>query len=330
MKKFFKYLMVASIIAVVLVMIITHNKSIADVGSFEDYDSGSSWDDDYDSGSSWDDDYDSGSSWDDDWDRGSSLDSTSSSDDSSSSGGSSHEMTPIGWLFVFSPLIIWLFVVIISQINNVTNNKNRNRSKYVESKKTIDNDYPEKYTQYKEESLVEAIKKNVVEFNRAEFLDWAGRLFIQTQGIWKTGNLNSIRRYETTELYEQQSKQYKDYIDRDLVNVKDAISIQTIRLAEFNQSGEKDVLTVVLQYKMYDYIIKKTTGNIVRGDKETFKYGIYKMEFIRRTNEISSSKNAKCPNCGAQLMSEGKCEYCGSTITNEEYNWALSSLERIK
>lgn len=81
MKKFFKYLMVASIIAVVLVMIVTHNKSIADVGSFEDYDSGSSWDDDYDSGSSWDDDYDSGSSWDDDHDSGSSWDSDSSSGD---------------------------------------------------------------------------------------------------------------------------------------------------------------------------------------------------------------------------------------------------------
>ena len=51
MKKFFRYLMIALIIAVVLVMTVTHNKSIADVGSFEDYDSGSSWDDDYDSGS---------------------------------------------------------------------------------------------------------------------------------------------------------------------------------------------------------------------------------------------------------------------------------------
>lgn len=90
MKKFFKYLMVASIIAVVLVMIVTHNKSIADVGSFEDYDSGSSWDDDYDSGSSWDDDWDSGSSWDDDYDSSSSWDddhdSGSSWDSDSSSG----------------------------------------------------------------------------------------------------------------------------------------------------------------------------------------------------------------------------------------------------
>lgn len=318
MKKIKRVFIVLLLIALISVFTVDYGKSIADVGSFEDYDSGSSWD--------------SGSSRDDDWDRGSSSGSSSSSDDSSSGGGgSSNEMPPIGWLFVSLPFIIWLFFVIISQINNVTNNKNRNRSKYVKSKKAIDNDYPEKYTRYKEESIVEAIKKKVVEFNRAEFLDWSGRLFIQTQEIWKNGDWNSIRRYETTELYEQQSKQYKDYIDRDLVNVKDAISIQTIRLADFNQTDEKDVLTVVLQYKMCDYIIKKTTGNIVRGDKEKFKYGVYKMEFIRRTSEAPGSiRNVKCPNCGAQLMSEGKCEYCGSIITTEECNWALSSLERIK
>ena len=323
MKKLKKIFISLLLVTVISTLAIDYKTSIADVGSFEDYDSGSSWDDDWDSGSSWDDDWDSGSSWDDDWDSGSSSDSNYSS--------SGEDSLQITYLILFSTIIIWLFVYIISKMDDEINSKISNKNKYAKKKKTIDNDYPEKYTLYKEESLVKAIKEKDEEFSYEEFLDWAGRLFIQTQEIWKNENLNSIRRYETAELYEQQSKQYKDYIDRDLVNVKDEISIQTIRLADFNQTSEKDVLTVVLQYKMYDYIIKKTTGNIVRGDKETFKYGVYKMEFIRRMSETSGSiRNVKCPNCGAQLMPEGKCEYCGSIITTEECNWALSSLERIK
>ena len=115
MKKFFRYLMIALIIAVVLVMTITHNKSIADVGSFEDYDSGSSWDDDWDSGSSWDDDYDSSSSWDSD-----------SSWSSSSGGGYIRDFKPLSFfeimLWISPPFIFWLLIVILSCFTKTAKN----------------------------------------------------------------------------------------------------------------------------------------------------------------------------------------------------------------
>ena len=60
MKKLKKYLIVVLILTIFFSAIFNYNVSIADVGNFEDYDSGSSWDDDsWDSESSWND-------WDDD------------------------------------------------------------------------------------------------------------------------------------------------------------------------------------------------------------------------------------------------------------------------
>ena len=156
MKKFFRYLMIALIIAVVLVMTVTHNKSIADVGSFEDYDSGSSWDDDYDSGSSWDDDWDSGSSWDDDYDSSSSWDSDSSWS-SSSGGGYIRDFKPLSFfeimLLVSPPFIFWLLIVILSCFKKTEKGKQN-----ISIEKT-EIDYPEKYTHYTEENLENAIKK---------------------------------------------------------------------------------------------------------------------------------------------------------------------------
>jgi len=153
------------------------------------------------------------------------------------------------------------------------------------------------------------------------------------QETWTTGDWNAIRIYETNELYEQHSQQLKGYTDRNLTNVMEDISVQSIRLADYNQNGDKEVITIVLKSKMRDYIINKTTGNIVKGDKTIFRYGMYKMEFIRKTGvKTSDSINTvQCPNCGAetQITVSGKCEYCGSILTTGEHNWALSNLERI-
>ena len=330
MKKFFRYLMIALIIAVVLVMTVTHNKSIADVGSFEDYDSGSSWDDDYDSGSSWDDDWDSGSSWDDDYDSSSSWDSDSSWS-SSSGGGYIRDFKPLSFfeimLLVSPPFIFWLLIVILSCFKKTEKGKQN-----ISIEKT-EIDYPEKYTHYTEENLENAIKKYDEDFSKDKFLSWASELFVKMQETWTTGDWNAIRIYETNELYEQHSQQLKGYTDRNLTNVMEDISVQSIRLADYNQNGDKEVITIVLKSKMRDYIINKTTGNIVKGDKTIFRYGMYKMEFIRKTGvKTSDSINTvQCPNCGAetQITVSGKCEYCGSMLTTGEHNWALSNLERI-
>jgi hypothetical protein len=175
MKKFFRYLIIALIIAGVLVMTVTQNKSIADVGSFEDYDSGSSWDDDWDSGSSWDDDYDSSSSWDSD-----------SSWSSSSGGGYIRDFKPLSFfeimLLVSPPFIFWLLIVILSCFKKTEKGKQN-----ISIEKT-EIDYPEKYTHYTEENLENAIKKYDEDFSKDKFLSWASELFVKMQETWTTGD----------------------------------------------------------------------------------------------------------------------------------------------
>ena len=343
MKKFFRYLMIALIIAVVLVMTITHNKSIADVGSFEDYDSGSSWDDDYDSGSSWDDDWDSGSSWDDDYDSSSSwdddYDSESSWDyeDYDRNYYSEYEdfwpdaLKAQGSVLYLAllPIGMWVIMAIC-----IVKEKKKNDREYRERMNRFrTNIYNEKYECSKEENAENAIKQSDEEFDKGKLLSWASNLFIKMQETWTTGDWSQMRLYETNELYEQHLRQIQGYIDRNQMNIMDKISVQSAKLVDFYQTGDKDILTVSIQSKMLDYIVDKTTGKVLKGDKTTFRYGTYKMEFIRKTGvkTADSINTVQCPNCGAktQITVSGKCEYCGSVITTGEHNWALSNLERI-
>lgn len=292
------------ILAIVLTFVASSRISIADVGSFEDYDSGSS---------SWGSSDLGSSSWDHDYDY-----------------GSDSNYTYIGGGSSIPGIIIFIIVVAITM--------------YVKSKQKDNWQMPKQQfhqTQnyaYKSEEAVEKEVKAVDElFNKEEFLSWSRDLFIKLQEAWTARDWSTIRVFETNELFEQHHKQLQDYIDRKQINKMERICVKSAQLADFKQTGDKDILTVILKSRMVDYIIDEETGKVLKGDKVTDRHSTYKLEFIRKTgvktkpgsNQINTTN---CPNCGAptQITSSGKCEYCGSVITTGEHSWALANLEKIE
>ena len=302
MKKLKKILMALLLITVISTVTIDYKTSIADVGSFEDYDSGSSWE----SGSSWD----SGSSW-------------SSSDDYGYSGSSYGSSGGFSWGTIIT------FIIIIAIAYAISSKNKHTQIRPVQTYQPASN--------FDSEENVERKVKAVDEmFNKEEFLSWTRSLFVKLQEAWTARDWSTIRVFETNELFEQHQKQLQGYIDRKQINVMERICVLSVKLADFKQTGNKDVLTVVLKSRMNDYIIDETTGKIVKGDKTTDRYSTYKLDFIRTTGEKTKPgsieiNTTNCPNCGAptQITSSGKCEYCGSVITTGEHSWALSNLEKI-
>ena len=315
MKKFKRNLIITLILVATFSIIFNYNVSIADVGNFEDYDSGSSWDNDsWDSGSSW-------SSWDDDDD----YDYDYSYSHSHSSGGTSYssgDSSPLGSIITFI-IIIVVVCVILSNNNNKTTKNQHIPSIY----DTFDSS---------EENVERKIKAVDEMFNKEEFLSWTRSLFVKLQEAWTARDWSAIRVFETNELFEQHQKQLQGYIDRKQINVMERICVLSVRLVNFKQTGNKDVLTVLVRSRMNDYIIDETTGKILKGDKTKDIFSTYKLDFIRTTGEKTKPgsieiNTTNCPNCGAptQITSSGKCEYCGSVITTGEHSWALSNLEKI-
>lgn len=187
MKKLKKCLIVVLILTIFFSAIFNYNVSIADVGNFEDYDSGSSWDDDsWDSESSWND-------WDDD--------DYSYSGTSYSSGGSSPLVS------IITVIIIFIIAGAIASSNNKKSTKNRH--------------IPSIYDEFdsSEENVERKIKAVDEMFNKEEFSAWTRSLFIKLQEAWTARDWSTIRVFETNELFEQHQKQLQDYIDRKQINV---------------------------------------------------------------------------------------------------------------
>ena len=93
---------------------------------------------------------------------------------------------------------------------------------------------------------------------------------------------------------------------------------------------DNDVETIetILTVSCYDYLVDNN-NNVVRGNKYSKLTYTYKLTFAKTTNKVNIDK---CPNCGAKLSinSSGKCEYCASTIINNETNLIMTKKQMIK
>lgn len=283
-------------------------------GSWSSWDSDSSW-------SSWD----SGSSW--DYDSGDGSDAFF-----------------LGMLFADNPglfLIVVIIIIIISATSK--SSKYRQKQESMAKIRRADNvmrDYMENRQREPEiyQGPIELEVQKVDElFQAEEFNQFAKMLFVKMQQAWTERDWNTIRPFETNELFEQHQMQIQGYITSKTINVMDRICVLYSKLYKFEQTGDKDILIVVIKARMKDYIIDEDTKKVIQGDKDIEKTKYYTMEFIRKagvkTKEGDNKlKTTNCPNCGAptKVTSSGECEYCKSIITTGEYDWVLNNIEPFK
>lgn len=303
----------ATLIVVILVTKLTiqifDTTVYADVGSFEDYSSGSDW-----GGSSWDSDW-SSSSWDDDY-------------------GSSSGIFIFGG--GFGSIIFWIIViVIVIASKNAKKGSNNNRNAQFYNRQMANNAVNMQALEATQTQIENKIQANDPAFNKEEFVAWSKNLFVKLQQAWTARDWSIIRTFETENLFEQHKNQLQGYINNNQINVMDRICVNYAHLYNYRVEGDKEILTVRLNSRMEDYIIDATTKQVIKGQKGLDKVNTYLLTFIRKNGVKTKSgtievNTTNCPNCGAptQITSSGKCDYCGSVITTGEYNWVLSNLQR--
>ena len=293
-----------------VIMLQIHTVSLADVGSFDRYDSGSSSSSSWDSGSS--------SSWSShDYDYGSS--SSSSYDSDSDLDG----FTIIGVLVFFAIVFIYSY---IKAKNSQKSQGNISKTAYA----TPEIDVSQSHI------WADEIKKIDPNFSEEKMLAWAKDLYVKLQNAWTARDWEPMRPFETESLFEQHKSQLQGYIDTNRINIVDRISVNYATLYKFRQEGDRDILEIALKATKKDYIIDATTKEVLEGNKEQDRISVYKMTFERKTGVLTPEgtgkvKTTNCPNCGAptELTSAGKCPYCGSVITTGNNTWVLSGLEPL-
>ncbi len=286
--KIIKYLSVMIILFTCFIYCIRQNEIKADSGWDSSYDSGGSWD----SGSSG---WDSGSS---SWDWGSSSDSYDSSRSSSSSGGS------------FVAFIIFVIMIILIRSSNKT-------KIHISSNADI----PLNFDSVSEEE----IKKILPDFNKQRFLNDAYQTYLNVQKAWSNFDTKALREMLSDELYNTYNSQLKVLKAKKQKNIMSDFVMDSIDINSINLEGEKITLTCILRVNFYDYVVD-SEEKVVRGTN-TKKIDItYELTFI---STITHKEVKNCPSCGAPVKGKAadKCEYCGSTLVKNTYDWVLAKKE---
>lgn len=293
-----------------IIMLQIHTVSLADVGSFDRYDSGSSSSSSWDSGSS--------SSWS-SHDYGSSSSSSSSYDSDSDLDG----FTTIGVLVLFAIVFIYSY---IKAKNLQKSQGNISKTAYTTPEVDVSQTH----------IWADEIKKIDPNFSEEKMLAWAKDLYVKLQNAWTARDWEPMRPFETESLFEQHKSQIQGYIDTNRINIVDRIAVNYATLYKFRQEGDRDILEIALKATKKDYIIDATTKEVLEGNKEQDRISVYKMTFERKTGVLTPEgtgkvKTTNCPNCGAptEITSAGKCPYCGSVITTGNNTWVLSGLEPL-
>lgn len=292
---------------IISILLMLHTISFADVGSFDRYDSGSSWSS---SSSDWG---SSSSSW--DYDYG-----------SDSSGG-----VGIAGMSGFL-LYVVIVIIVIGIIVKADQNKRERRNNLYRNMNIMPNVDGSQSHMYADK--IKAIDPN---FSEEKMLSWAKDLFVKLQNAWTAREWEPMRPFETETLFEQHKSQVQNYIDTNRINVMDRIAVNYATIYHFRQEGDRDILEIALKSTMKDYIIDATTKQVLEGNKSQDRVNVYKLTFERKTGVLTPEgtaelKTTNCPNCGAPTMitSAGKCDYCGSVITTGANTWVLSGLEPLR
>lgn len=289
--KIIKYLSIMIILFTCFFYCIKQNEIKADSG----------WDSSYDSGGSWS----GGSSWDSggyDWDSGS-YDWDSGSSNYHSSGNSSSGFV----------MFIIFFIIVIVVLNSLKSNKSNTKTYYSAP--------PLNFNSVSEEE----IKKIIPDFNKQRFLNDAYQTYLNIQKAWSNFDTKTLRSMLTDELYNTYNSQLKVLKAKKQKNVMSDFVMESIDINSINLEGEKVTLTCILKVSFYDYVVDKEE-KVVRGTNSRKIDVTYELTFV---STITKKEVKNCPSCGAPVKAavSDKCEYCGSTLVKNTYDWVLAKKE---
>lgn len=240
---------------------------------------------------------------------------SSSSRRNSSSGGSYSSGNPASGFasfflaIVFCSIVLILFIIIS---NNINNTKIKGRFNIANGFALTNN-----------QQAINEIKKHLPSFDVNQFLSNGFNIYMRIEEAWMNFELDKVRDIITDEMFNMYESQLTSMEMKGEQNIMKDFKL--LNSAITNASIQNNMLQVTTRYviEFYDYIIKKDTKQVVRGNSNRKIRMVYEMTFIEK---LEKTKLDKCPNCGAKvdMNSSGICEYCNSKIVDDNTEWVMS------
>ena len=147
-------------------------------------------------------------------------------------------------------------------------------------------------------------------------------IYVRIQLAWAKNNLEDVRDVLSSEMYNMYNSQIQTMIRKKERNVMSDFKFVKGGIREYQNVNGQDRYVVILQVLCKDYMVDEKRHIVTRGSYMKKNNYIYSLTFLRNKNVDLD----KCPNCDAELPSNGqnvKCSYCGSVIERKNTNLVL-------
>ncbi len=201
----------------------------------------------------------------------------------------------------------------------------------------IDGESEKKKEQSKEEKnksdniTVDEFLKYDESFNESMFITKVNNMFVKFFTDIMMDRLPEVKHFVSDEVYK--------YGESIINNVKkdgnrqmyDELNVKSTAIKRIEVTNDSFVIHVYLQSRYMDYIISLDDGDYVSGNNSSRIQVDYNLILTKKRVTKNQSIVRKCPGCGASINvnASGKCEYCGSTYNQEDYDWVITSLEKL-
>ncbi len=173
------------------------------------------------------------------------------------------------------------------------------------------------------------------DFSPSEFREKLSNLYVRFQNEWQRKDISSLRPYLTDAMFAQMDRQLDNYRRSCQTNYVERIAVLGVDLLGWKEENGYDVMVARLNTRIVDYVKDDRTGRIIRGSNTREKFMTYEWSLIRTagvmTRHSSGTTSQTCPYCGANvdINQSAVCEYCGSVLHTDTFDWAVSNIKGI-
>ncbi len=163
---------------------------------------------------------------------------------------------------------------------------------------------------------------NIEEFNQIVF-----NTYKDIQIAWMNFDLDTIKNLVSDEIYNMYSMQLDTLKIKGQKNIMQEIEYINNYISNITFENNVETINTILTVECFDYLVNQN-NKVVRGNKKQKLIYTYQLTFTKYTTD---KKITHCPNCGAKIdiNSTGVCEYCNSTIINQETKWIMTKKQML-
>lgn len=186
-----------------------------------------------------------------------------------------------------------------------------------------------------DEQSLRKLKESDPKFSAADIEAKVKTWYMMFETAWCDGDMTPCRPFISDGLFNTYQKQLEMMKKNNEAARSEDIAVIACNLEKWTVDGDKEYLDVWMRVKTKTYKVDiNNPDRVIKGDKQTTYHLDYRWQLMRSAGSLSDNAGiriAECPNCGAQtsINQSGKCEYCGSTLSAESFDWVLNKVDKI-